>query len=101
MPLLILLDNTINMRESLRGIAPAVVAQFIAPSLILAIVVLLPWLILRARGATPRETLIGMFTIMLVSAFIFTLSGFLFRGPGFQLFWPWAMPGGYNPLDSF
>jgi len=101
MPVLIVLDNTINLRESLRGIAPAVVSQFVVPALILAIVVLLPWLILRARGATPRETLIGLFTLMLVSAVIFTLSGFLFRGPGFQLFWPWAMPDGYNPLDSF
>jgi hypothetical protein len=37
---------------------------------------------------------------MLVSAVVFTLSGFFFRGPGFKLYLPWQMPGGYNPLDG-
>jgi hypothetical protein len=41
-----------------------------------------------------------LFTVMIVSAFIYTLSGFLFRGPGFKLYLPWDMPGGYNPWDS-
>jgi len=31
---------------------------------------------------------------------VFTLTGFLFRGPGFKLYWPWDMPGGYNPFDN-
>jgi hypothetical protein len=37
---------------------------------------------------------------MMVSAAVLTLSGLLFRGPGFQLYWPWQMPDGYNPLDG-
>jgi hypothetical protein len=28
------------------------------------------------------------------------LTGFLFRGPGFQLYLPWNMPGGYNPFNN-
>jgi hypothetical protein len=28
------------------------------------------------------------------------VTGFLFRGPGFKLYWPWNMPEGYNPFDS-
>jgi hypothetical protein len=31
---------------------------------------------------------------------VLTVSGFLFRGPGFNLYWPWEMPGGYNPWDE-
>jgi hypothetical protein len=30
-----------------------------------------------------------------------TVSGFLFRGPGFKLYWPWQMPDGYNPWTEF
>jgi hypothetical protein len=41
-----------------------------------------------------------LFTLLFVSAIVFTLTGFLFRGPGFKLYWPWDMPGGYNPFDN-
>jgi hypothetical protein len=44
--------------------------------------------------------MLALFTIMLISAVLLTLSGFLFRGPGFKLYWPWQMPGGYNPWDG-
>jgi hypothetical protein len=46
------------------------------------------------------EVILVLFTMLIVSAFVYTLSGFLFRGPGFKLFLPWRMPGGYNPLDG-
>ncbi len=100
MSALILLDNAFNLRESLRGVTPDVVSQIVLPAVILAVVVLLPLLLLSRSHLTTREMMLCLFTVMLVSAFVFTLSGFLFRGPGFKLFWPWQMPGGYNPLDS-
>lgn len=100
MPLLILGDNALNLRESLRGITPEIVSQMILPALILTFAVALPAVVLMRWRPTPRELVLCLFTVMIVSAVIFTLSGFLFRGPGFKLYLPWQMPGGYNPLDS-
>ena len=100
MPLLIVLDNTFNLRESLRGVTPDVVSQIVLPALILAVLVVLPLAVLWRSRPTAREVMLCLFTVMIVSAVVFTLSGFLFRGPGFKLYWPWAMPGGYNPLSG-
>ncbi|HLC04146.1 MAG TPA: hypothetical protein VJK02_14000 [Anaerolineales bacterium] len=105
-PALIVLDNAFNLREALRGIAPDVVAQWLVPAVVLALIVAAPAVVLRLaarRTAVPasrRELLLALFTVMLVSAIALTVSGLLFRGPGFRLYWPWAMPGGYNPLDG-
>lgn len=100
MPLLIFADNTFNMRESLRSVTPEFVAQIFLPALILTVVAWLPALILLLRHATAREVLLALFTVMIVAAVVFTLSGFFLRGPGFQMYPPWQMPGGYNPLDG-
>lgn len=100
MPLLILLDNTFNLRESLRGITPDIVSQILLPALILTLFAWLPAIVLLFKRPTMREFLLCLFTIMLVAAVVFTVSGFLFRGPGFKLYLPWQMPNGYNPLDG-
>ena len=100
MPLLIVLDNTFNLRESLRSVAPEFVSQILLPALILGVLVLIPLIVLWRSRPTAREVLLCLFTVMFVSAVVFTVSGFLFRGPGFKLYWPWAMPGGYNPLSG-
>jgi len=101
MPTLIALDNAFSLREMLRGVVPAWVAQWLLPALILAVVILLPVLVLWRQKANRREVMLSLFTVMLVSATVLTISGFLFRGPGFQLYWPWQMPDGYNPWDEF
>jgi hypothetical protein len=100
MPLLVVLDNTFNLRESLRGVLPDVISQMILPALILGVLVALPLLVLWRSRPSAREVMLCLFTVMIVSAVVFTVSGFLFRGPGFKLFWPWDMPGGYNPLSG-
>lgn len=100
MPTYIILDNLFNLRETLRGITPQWVAEGLLPGLIIAIMVAIPPLILWRRKAYRREILMALFTIMLVSAVVLTISGFLFRGPGFKLYWPWEMPNGYNPWDE-
>ncbi len=99
-PAYIWLDNLIVPREALRSIAPAMVSQGLIPMVVMAVLVVLPVLILRRWRPTPREVILALFTIMFVSAIIFTLSGFLFRGPGFKLYPPWDMPNGYNPLSD-
>ncbi len=100
MPAYIVLDNAFSLRELLRGRTPQWVAQGLLPALILAAVVCLPALVVAWRRATLRELLLALFTVLIVSAVIFTLSGFLFRGPGFKLYWPWDMPHQYNPWDD-
>jgi hypothetical protein len=100
MPLLIVLDNIFNLRESLRGVLPDVISQMLLPALILGVLVVLPLLVLWRSRPSAREVMLCLFTVMIVSAVVFTVSGFLFRGPGFRLFWPWDMPSGYNPLSG-
>src|SRR5260221_7584554 len=108
MTALIALDNAFSLRETLRGRAPEWLSQGLLPAGILLAVVAVPplvvWLAARrtAAPATPvsvRELLLALFTVMFISAIVFTLSGFLFRGPGFKMYWPWQMPNGYNPWD--
>lgn len=100
MPLLILGDNAFNLRESLRPIAPEFIAQIVLPGLILTFVAWLPAIVLLRWRPTARELMLCLFTVMIVAAFVFTTSGFLFRGPGFKLYLPWQMPNGYNPLSG-
>ena len=100
MPLFILADHLIQPRELLRGVAPDFVVQVLLPAFVLGLIVGLPLLVLRRSRPTAREVVLVMFTLLFVSAIIFTLTGFLFRGPGFELYWPWNMPGGYSPFDN-
>jgi len=101
MPAFIVFDNTFTIRELLRNSTPQWVAQGVVPGGILFILALLPAYILNWRKFSRREIIMALFTVMMVSAFVFTISGFLFRGPGFKLFLPWDMPNGYNPWDDF
>jgi len=61
---------------------------------------LLPVLVLGFKKPTVREVMLALFTVMFVAAIVFTLSGFLFRGPGFKMYLPWQMPNGYNPFNG-
>lgn len=100
MPAYILVDSAVSIPELLRDSMPAWIAQGVAPALIIGLIVTIPTLILIRRNASLREVMLGLFTIMFVSALVFTLTGFFFRGPGFKLYLPWAMPNGYNPLNG-
>jgi len=100
MPLFILIDSTFPPREILRGVLPDFIPQMVIPGLVMLVIVLLPVLWLRRHNPTIREVMLVLFTILLVSAIVFTIAGFFFRGPGFELYWPWNMPGDYNPFDN-
>jgi hypothetical protein len=76
------------------------VAQGLLPGGIVTLIIALPALVLRRFRANIREFMLALFTVMLIAAIVFTVSGFLFRGPGFKLYWPWLMPDGYNPWDG-
>jgi len=100
MPAYILLDNAFTLRELLRDVVPQWVAQGVAPAAILLVIIAIPLLLLWRQKADRREMMLALFTLMMVAAVILTVSGFLFRGPGFKLYWPWQMPDGYNPWNE-
>ncbi|RME06599.1 MAG: hypothetical protein D6803_06075 [Anaerolineae bacterium] len=102
MPTYIFLDSTFPPRELLRGRLPDFLLQTIIPAVVMGVLVLLPLFVLFVitKKPTPREIMLVLFTMLFVSAIVFTLTGFLFRGPGFKLYWPWDMPGGYSPWDN-
>ncbi len=100
MPAYIALDNAFTLRELLRDSAPQWIAQGLAPGGILVVLVLIPAVVVRLRRGAARDVLLALFTVMFVAAIVFTATGFLFRGPGFELFWPWKMPDGYNPWNA-
>ena len=102
-PAFILLDTAFPPRELLRDVLPSFITQALIPGGLLAVIVVLPVLVLWRfkRGTTnAREIVLTLFTMLLISAIVLTLTGFLFRGPGFRLFFPWDMPNGYNPFNS-
>jgi uncharacterized protein with PQ loop repeat len=70
------------------------------PAIIMGVIVLLPLVALFRTKPTTREIMLVLFTVLFVGAIVFTLTGFLFRGPGFELYWPWNMPGDYSPFDN-
>jgi menaquinol-cytochrome c reductase cytochrome b/c subunit len=97
---IVALDNAYPLREILRTAVPEWIAQGLLPAFIIAVIVLLPVLVLGFKKPSVREVILALFTVMFVAAIVFTLSGFLFRGPGFKMYLPWQMPNGYNPFDG-
>lgn len=100
MPVYIVLDTNFPLREILRGELPDFVLQFVIPGVLMTLIVALPMLALIRSKPSMREVILVLFTVLFVSAVVFTLTGFLFRGPGFELYWPWNMPDGYSPWDN-
>ncbi|MEW5960285.1 MAG: hypothetical protein AB1801_21375 [Chloroflexota bacterium] len=103
MPAFVILSNAFPPRELLRDVLPPLLTQSVIPGAIMAGLVLLPVLVLwrlKPGQMNTREVMLVLFTMLLVSGIVLTLVGFLFRGPGFELYWPWSMPDGYNPLNN-
>ncbi len=103
MPIYVLVDNAFPLRELLRDAMPTVVAQAVLPFIIMAILSAIPAVVVwrTQKQLNTRELMLALFTMLFFTAIVLTVTGFLFRGPGFKLFLPWEMPGGYNPLNSF
>ena len=100
----ILLDDAFSPRELLRDVLPPILTQSVIPLSIMTFLVVLPVLVLWRfkKGTTnPREVIMVLFTVLFFTGLVLTMTGFIFRGPGFELYWPWAMPNGYNPFDAF
>ena len=100
-PILIALSTAYPPREMLRGQIPDWVAQGLIPGGALLLMILWPLIVLQFFKPTTRDRLLALFTVFFIASMLFTLVGLLFRGPGFNLYWPWAMPDGYHPLVGF
>ena len=99
----VLLDNAFPPRELFRDVLPDLVTQSLIPGGVMTFLVVLPVLVLWRIGKgsiNAREGILVLFTVLFFTAVVLTLTGFLFRGPGFELYLPWDMPGGYNPFDG-
>lgn len=100
----VIIDNKFPPRELLRDVLPNLVTQSLIPLAVMTFLVVLPVLVLMAktkdRKPTAREVMLVLFTVLFFTGIVLTLTGFLFRGPGFHLYLPWDMPNGYNPFDG-
>jgi len=102
-PAFALIDNFFPPRELFRDILPIWVTQSLIPMSILVILAFIPVIYVWRTGkgkTTARELIMALFTVLIVAAVVLTVIGFFFRGPGFELYWPWNMPPGYSPLDN-
>ena len=102
-PAFAVIDYFFPPREIFRDVFPSWVTQSLIPVTILVVLAFLPVFYVWKKGegkATARELIIALFTVMIVAGFALTIIGFFFRGPGFEMFWPWDMPAGYSPLDN-
>lgn len=95
---LIVFDEFMGLRGL--GAASPAILQIVGPVLFGVLLLGLPLLLLWRFKPNRREVMLLIFTVIFVSAFVLTISGFLFRGPGMHLYPPWNMPDGYNPWSS-
>ena len=96
--LLIYFDEVMGLRGL--GAASPFLLQIIGPLMFGVILFGIPLLAIWRLKPTRREWMLVIFTIIIMSAIILTISGFLFRGPGMHLYPPWGMPIGYDPWSS-
>jgi menaquinol-cytochrome c reductase cytochrome b/c subunit len=95
---LILFDEFMGLRGL--GAASPLILQVVGPIMFGVLLLGLPLLLLWRFRPSRREVTLLIFTVIIVSAVVLTISGFLFRGPGMHLYTPWNMPDGYNPWAS-
>jgi hypothetical protein len=93
-PILVTLSSLVGVRSVWPGAPPLVAGIVIPLGTILLLLVLLGFILRRIQSST-REVMIAYFTVLVVSLVVLTLTMIFFRGPGMQLYWPWAMPAGH------
>lgn len=87
---LILFDEYVGVRASLIGRLPSFVIEIGIPLLVIAILAVGLYAIIKLRWkATSREVALALFTGFVISEFVLTINGSIFRGPGMRLLPPW------------
>lgn len=95
---LIVFDEFVGLRGL--GAASPLILQIVGPIMFGVLLLGLPLFLLWRFKPNRREVTLLIFTVIIISATVLTISGFLFRGPGMHLYTPWNMPDGYNPWHS-
>ena len=95
---LIIFDEFMGLRGL--GAASPLILQFVGPIMFGVLLLGLPLLVIWRFKPNRREVMLLIFTVLVTSAIVLTISGFLFRGPGMHLYSPWNMPHGYNSWSS-
>jgi hypothetical protein len=71
----------------------AFMVEVIIPTIpMLVLPAILCWIVRQRWGGNPRYYVLALFTGFFASYVLLTIIGTAFRGPGMELFWPWAMP---------
>jgi len=65
---------------------------FLPLALVVMVLGLLDIWIEKGLGATLEERVLFLFVFLVVALIVLTVIGVSFRGPGMELYWPWAMP---------
>lgn len=91
---LVLFDEFLVVKRLLGGAQLGfVLSGWVIPiAVMLGLPVLLGIIVRRRWSASRREVLVALFTGFIMTYITLTVIGSAFRGPGFHLYWPWAMP---------
>ncbi len=93
---LVVFDYYIGVRELMGAINPelrtGMVPEVIIPTVVMFVFSYAIWFIIRPFRPTIREVMIAYFTGFVVAWIVLTFIGTAMRGPGMELYWPWALP---------
>ena len=97
---LIMLDKYVGVRASIENALPflksapvsEVVTQTMVPTLIMWLCSVGLYFLISPLRPTVRDVMVAFFTAFAVSWVLMAVIGSAFRGPGQELYWPWAMP---------
>jgi hypothetical protein len=96
------IEVMVEPRHLLEHVLNGLISNWVISPLYILFMMAVPLFGIKKKGWTwnRRELVLVLFTGLIATAIFLTIVGFFFRGPGFELFWPWAMPDGYNPLNN-
>ncbi|HET7769741.1 MAG TPA: RING finger protein [Chloroflexota bacterium] len=97
---LIMIDKYLGVRASIENALPflkaapvsEIVTQTMVPTVILWFCSVGLYFLISPLRPTVRDVMVAFFTAFAVSWVLMAVIGSAFRGPGQELFWPWAMP---------
>src|SRR5688500_15976430 len=97
---LIMLDKYVGVRATIENALPflkagpisEIVTQTMVPTMIMWLCSVGLYFLISPLRPTVRDVMVAFFTAFAVSWVLMAVIGSAFRGPGQELFWPWAMP---------
>jgi menaquinol-cytochrome c reductase cytochrome b/c subunit len=97
---LIMLDKYVGVRATIENALPflkaapvsEIVTQTMVPTTIMWLCSVGLYFLISPLRPTVRDVMVAFFTAFAVSWVLMAVIGSAFRGPGQELYWPWAMP---------